>query len=68
MKTFIYFTTRRFGVHLISCNMIEECAYIHIIGKIIEENYKLLIMIQYHANFGSLKIIFLNMEKVVKIN
>ena len=40
----------------------------HIIGKIIEENYKLLIMIQYHANFGSLKIIFLNMDKVVKIN
>ena len=68
MKTFIYFTTRRFGVHLISCNMIEKCAYMHIIGKIIEENYKLLIMIQYHTNFGSLKIIFLNMEKVVKIN
>ena len=34
--------------------MIEECANMYIIGKIIEENYKLLIMIQYHANFGSL--------------
>ena len=57
MTIFIFFIIKLYGVHSTIFNMTEASVYMHIIGKIIEENHKYINMTPKHAVIGNLMIL-----------